>query len=236
MQEPYQGIKQSNKTILMKVTSRQRPDQLIRTVGKYVEFASNTKDMVWLFSFDEDDSTYDYEFNKRLFAILPHSDLPNVSIYKKQSSGKIDAINRDVDRFELNWHILLNISDDQVPVVKGYDDQIRRAMPDDLDASLWFNDGVQPRINTQEIVGRTYYDRFGYIYHPGYKSFFCDNESTEVAGMLGKQVRSKQCIIKHEHYAAGYPEKMDALYTANNKHWAHDEALYNSRKKVNFGL
>lgn len=236
MSSSYQGVKQSGRTILMKLTSRERPDQLLRVVSKYIELANNTKDMVWLFSFDEDDATCNYDFNKRLFEILPKRDLPNVCIYNKQSKGKIDAINRDVNRFELDWQILLNISDDQVPVVKGYDDIIRRTMPDDLDASLWFSDGVQPRINTQEILGKAYYDRFGYIYNPDYLSFFCDNEATDVAQKLGKMIRSNQCLIKHEHYAAGFPERKDALYTRNDKHWKHDEDLYKQRKQVNFNL
>lgn len=235
METHFQGVKQSNKQILMKVTSRERPAQLLSTVEKYIQLANNTTDMVWLFSFDEDDdSIRTVDFNQAIIKLLEPTGR-GIAVTEK-SESKIHANNRDVNQFPIPWDILLNISDDQIPVVKGYDDYIRRAMPDDLDASLWFNDGVQPRINTQEIVGRKYYDRFGYIYHPGYKSFFCDNEATEVAALLGKQIKSKQCIIKHEHYAAGFPQKKDALYTRNDKFWAHDESLYNQRKKINFGL
>ena len=130
----------------------------------------------------------------------------------------------------------MNISDDQVPVVDGFDNIIRNAMPDHLDASLWFTDG-QDRVNTQEIVGRTYYDRFKYVYHGSYKSLWCDNEATDVAYMLGKQIKGKQ-IVKHLHPAwatlADGALPMDGLYELNNKYWAEDEANYNKRRANGF--
>ena len=241
-----------SKTILMKVTSRERPKQLLETVKSYIEMAANTSDMVWLFSFDSNDESY---FNnvfildlERLLGLTEHTDVKvygytsvlnysNCAIVFGTSSGKINAINRDIKYYGCSWDILLNISDDQRPIVKGYDNIIRNAMPEHLDASLWFWDGVQPRISTMEILGKTYYQRFNYIYYPEYKSFFCDNESTLVAQKLGKQIKSNNCIIKHEHYAAPNGSmKFDDLYKKNNTFWKHDEDLYHSRVKINFGL
>ena len=225
-----------SKTILMKVTSMERPKQLLDTVKSYIEMAANTIDMVWLFSFDSNDESYKDE--SFLNSLKNMSTLESKGdIWFRESTGKINAINRDVNSFNLHWDILLNISDDQRPIVKGYDNIIRNAMPDHLDASLWFWDGVQPRISTMEILGKTYYQRFNYIYYPEYKSFFCDNESTLVAQKLGKQIKSNNCIIKHEHYAAPNGSmKFDELYKKNNTFWKHDEELYHSRVKVSFGL
>jgi hypothetical protein len=53
--------------------------------------------------------------------------------------------------------------------------------------------------NTLCILGKKYYDRFGYIYHPSYKSFWCDNEFTDVANELGKQTFIDKVIIRHVH-------------------------------------
>ena len=58
----------------------------------------------------------------------------------------------------------------------------------DTDGVLWFFDGWRKDLNTLCIIGRKYYERFGYIYHPDYKSFWCDAEFTEVANKLKKQV------------------------------------------------
>lgn len=234
----YQGVKQINKVILLKLTSRERPDILLETIKNYYELANNTKAMVWLFSFDYDCVCSSASYQEKIKAIIGEN--PNAMIVTGSSDSKIHAINRDVNNLEGNfknchnsenydshWDILLNISDDQRPIVKGYDDIIRNAMPDDLDASLWFSDG-QPRINTQEIIGRKYYERFGYIYHPDFKSLWCDNLSTDLALFLGKCIRSKQQIIKHYHPAWGGSEafKMDPLYERNNKYWNEDEATY----------
>lgn len=126
-----------SKTILMKVTSRERPKQLLETVKSYIEMAANTTDMVWLFSFDLDCVCSHDDFQDRLKGLLVNTG--GVAWFcNGTSTGKINAINRDVEMIKDNWDILLNISDDQRPIVKGYDNIIRNAMPDHLDASLGF--------------------------------------------------------------------------------------------------
>lgn len=229
----YEGIKHSNKIILMKVTSRERPETLVKTISSYISFAANTKDMVWLFSFDEDDVCGGIDFSNRLIKEFGESIGDKGLVFVGKSEGKIHAINRDVPQFQPHWDILLNISDDQVPIYKGYDDVLRRFMPDDLDASLWFNDGAQTRINTQEIIGRNYYLRTGFIYNPIYKSFYCDNEATEVAQRLKKLIRNPRCLIKHVHPAiTGGPQ--DELYKKNNKYWHEDQKTWNNRIRSDF--
>ena len=226
----FEGIKHHTpKVILMKVTSRERPQILQQTVFKYIELANDLDNMIWLFTCDEDDLD--------TILMCKQLNLKNKLVAIGKSKNKIDAINRDVDRAE-GWDILLNISDDQLPVVKGYDDIIRQTMPNSLDYSLWFSDGWQNRINTQEIQGREYYKSFGYIYNPNYKSFFCDNESTEVAKELNRLILSNKCIIKHFHpgWDSQSHIKRDALYARNDSFWKHDEDLFNYRRSINFGL
>jgi len=111
-------------------------------------------------------------------------------------------------------------------------------MPSSLNAPLWFNDGWQNRINTQEIIGFNYYQRTKQIYNSQYKSFFCDNESTIVAERLGCLVRSNECIIKHYHpqWMKSSHLKIDSLYSRNDKHWNEDKETFSKRKDINFGL
>jgi hypothetical protein len=91
------------------------------------------------------------------------------------------------------------------PIVKGYDNIIRNNMKThypDTDGVLWFNDGYQGQnLNTLCILGRKYYQRFGYIYCPEYKSLWCDNEFMDQANLLGRQIYFHETIIKHEHPA-----------------------------------
>lgn len=217
----FKGIKQTNYVILMKLTSRSRPRVLFDTVSKYISMAANTSLMKWVLSLDEDDPKLPeyYEISKII----------DVEIFINKPSNKILAINSNVPNS--GWDILLNISDDQLPVKHGYDEVIRNSMHPSLDVSLWFHDGHQGRINTQEIVGFNYYNRTGYIYNPKYRSFFCDNEATEVAQRQGKLLKFHQCIIKHFH--PGWESKShirnDSLYQINNKYWKEDEQTFKNR-------
>jgi hypothetical protein len=216
------------KQILMKVTSRGRPNELLHCIAEHIKFADNTKQMTWLISLDYDDDKCN---SVALCDSIAHL-IDNPNIVFATSISKIDAINRDVNEFTEHWDILLNISDDQLPIIKGYDTIIRDTMPNDLDYSLWFNDGWQNKINTQEIIGYNYYKRTNKIYHPGFKSFFCDNLETERADKLDKQIKSTQCIIKHFHpgWCKDTHMTMDQTYNKCQKDWSQDEALYNKLK------
>ena len=209
----------------MKFTSRERYESLKKCVKSYYDMANNTADMLWIFTIDFDDETYN---NEDFVTFLDDLKI-NYSIFIGSSKGKIDAINRDVKSVTENWDILLNISDDQLPIYKGYDDIIRETMPESLDFSLWFTDKHQSLIITQEILGRKYYENQGYIYYPEYKSFFCDNESTIVAQKLNKLIKSDLCIIEHFHPAWNSEIENDVLYQKNNIHWDYDKDLFLKR-------
>ncbi len=214
----------------MKVTSRGRPFELVKCIKSYLELADNPNILNWLFTFDVDDLNY----NNKPFIDLVSSLVPGAYISFGRSNSKIHAINRDVEAYTTcnEWHILLNISDDQLAIQKGWDTEISNLIPNSLDASLWFSDGWQDRINTQEILGFNYYNIDKYIYHPEFKSFFCDNLSTEVAKKRGKLIKSNKCIIKHYHpgWSKDTHMKHDETYNKCTKDWKHDEDLYNKLK------
>ena len=80
------------------------------------------------------------------------------------------------------------------------------------------------------------YETFNYIYYPGYKSFFCDNEFMKVAYKLNRQTYIHDVIIKHEHPANNKNIAMDPLYIENNECWDMDKALYTKRNKKEVDL
>ena len=158
-----------------------------------------------------------------------------------KSESKIDAVNRDLNDFKKEWDIIVLLSDDMVPVCLGFDDIIRNKFNEhypDFDGVTWFNDGFQKnRINTLCILGKKYYDRFNYIYHPDYKSLYCDNEFTDVANRLGKQKYFDVVIIEHRHFSIGNNrERYDQLYMRNDSLMKSDEIVYHKRHKKNFDL
>ena len=221
------------KKIMMKFTSRSRFHQLKDCILKYYQFSDDTKNMIWVFTFDIDDDS----FNESDFKNFMDALNVEYKYFLDKSENKIHAINRDVNKIT-DWDILLNISDDQMPVVKGYDSYIRKEMDDNNSLSLWFYDGHQDRVNTQEIVGKNYYNIFNYIYHPSYKSLFCDNESTEVGLALGKLKKIETSIIRHYHpsWEVGSVIREDNLYRMNQAFWSQDETNYNQRKMNNFPI
>jgi glycosyltransferase involved in cell wall biosynthesis len=161
-------------------------------------------------------------------------------IYYGTSTTKIEAVNADITTIPWNWEMVVLVSDDMVPQVKGYDDVLRSHMIAnyaDTDGILWVNDGTQANnLNTISIMGRKMYDSFGYLYYPAYKSLFCDTEFTD----LCKGPLSSKCtyipyiLIKHEHPGTGFPQRDDALYRRNNSFWYEDMMTYISRKQYEY--
>ncbi len=163
----------------------------------------------------------------------------NTYAFVSDVEGKINAVNH-VNVKDSDWDILLIASDDMIPQVKGWDKRIVEDMQKhfpDLDGVLWYNDGyVGERLNTLPCMGRKYFERFGYVYNPEYKSLWADNEFMEVANHLGKQAYIPDVIIKHEHPGNNPAVVYDEHYKKNDRHWVEDRATYDRRKNMNFGL
>lgn len=212
--------------LLCKYPTRQRPDLFLKTLSGYIEKASDNSSIQYLISYDEDD-----ELTKLVIdsALKLH---PNVKSYCSPGSTKIEACNRDVEKAN-DWDVLLLISDDMECIAQGWDQKIindfNRFFPD-FDGCMWYHDGAQVSICTLSCIGRKYYDRFGYIYHPSYKSFFCDNEFTEQAQQLGKIKLESRLIIKHQHPSWVNGIEADSLYIRNDRYWNADETNYHQRK------
>jgi hypothetical protein len=212
--------------LLIKLASRSRPDKLLSVAKKYIEFARDTSNTQFIISLDVDDPTVTEELKCLLTAIHPC-----IRICMGTSNSKIHAMNRDIPETN-TFDILLLASDDMVPEVMGYDNIIREKMKkhySDTDGVLFFNDGYNGRnLNTLSILGCKYYRRFGYVYYPGYKSFYCDNEFMVVADRLKKQTYFETTIIRHQHFVTGYAE-FDSLYQRNSIYIKGDMALYTAR-------
>jgi hypothetical protein len=165
----------------------------------------------------------------------------NIVIHFGHHVDKIDAVNSGIRDavFEIKWDICLLASDDMIPEVQGYDNIIRKLFAEhhpDFDGVIHFNDGHQgANLNTLSILGKKYFDRFGYIYHPDYKSFYADNEFHDVSMRLEKHIYWDQVIIRHKHPDLDR-SLYDDTYMANNQWLDHDFKVYNRRRMNNFGL
>lgn len=175
--------------ILVHFPIRGRREQAERTLNGYLDQCDSSQDVIYSIACNS-------QSDVPVFAALP----PVISPFH----SKVAAYNAVPTYIE--WDILIAASDDMWCVQRGWDTIIREAMAanfPDTDGFLWFSDGRQPRICTMSIMGRMYFERTGRVYHDEYRSFFCDNEATEVAESLGKLYRDERCLFKNEHPAWG---------------------------------
>lgn len=218
-----------NQKILFNLASRSRPEKFRRLVREINSLCVSDNHTICA-KVDLDDPLAElYKLNNQ-----------NVVYQLGFSLNKIHAINRDIPKE--GWDIIVDVSDDFVITRKGFDNVIRKYCgPDDC---LHFPEpfaNKQSRLNRNDdiiimaVMGKDYFNRFGYIYNPCYKSLFCDNELTAVAKKLGRYKLINQQIFYHAHPQAGFG-KADEQTKFTESFWKEDEKVYNERKQLNFPI
>lgn len=229
--QPTEERQTATKKILVHFPIRERANKFFETLELYYSLADDMSNIQFNIVGDLDDLTMNNEN-----VIKKLRDKENLSYHFLPNRSKIEAINAAIP--PTGWDIIVLASDDMIPQKKGWDTTIRNAMTryyPDTDGVLWFFDGYTRKLNTLSILGKKYYDRFNYIYHPDYKSLWCDNEFMDVANGLGKQKYIHNCIIKHEHYVNNKKGTTnDPLLKKNEGFFNHDKNTYLTRKKQNF--
>jgi hypothetical protein len=225
--------------ILLKCPTRSRPQRVIKTLQTYIRNANHPELLGIAVSCDNNDES----MTRNLVRGELEQMFRRISwgrVFYSDNRSKIEACNADMTRIDYPWDIVVLVSDDMIPQIKGYDDIIRNLMLSrfpDTNGILWFNDGHQgDKLNTLCVYGRRFYDRQGYIYHPSYKSLFCDTELTDLCRTDYKDIclYSAYCIIRHEHPGTGFADRMDALYETNQRYWNEDMYTYISRKRYDY--
>jgi len=209
--------------ILFKYTTRSRPELFERGLKSIIDncFSDQYKILVTV---DENDATMFKYWND-----------PRITTIIGESKNKVDAINRDVNEFIYDWDVLVNMSDDMIFTQKGFDNIIRESF-ENTDQCIHFPDGsTGDRLISMSILGRDYYKRFNYIYNPEYISLYCDNETMDVAKILGKYKFVNENIFLHLHPAHGNALN-DNQYRYTESFHPIDQATYLKRKANNFGL
>jgi len=184
--------------ILFKYTTRSRRSNFLRGYDSIINNVTS-QDYHVLISVDKDDAS-----------MFPLPELKgNHTFVVGESKNKIDAINRDVNEFNYDWDIIVNMSDDMVFIQAGFDEVIRREMLFNVsfmkyDQVLHFPDQHQGQnCMTMSILGRTYYDRDKFIYHPEFESLWVDIVAQEEAQIRGCYKFVNQNIFVHLHPSFG---------------------------------
>jgi len=217
--------------ILYKFPTRTRPDRFFKCLDNMHSMMRHSDFEIQVTCDIDDDTMTSPGVRDRI------ASYPNTYVIYGTSLSKVDAINRDMGLFT-GWDILINMSDDMEFTQPGFDMQIISDY-----SSLPFGDvlihypdqAAGAALITMAITDKKYYDRFGYIYNPDYKSLFCDNEQQEVAKRLGRYKFFKRRLFNHNHPAWGLAP-MDALIRHTESFHEQDKATFERRKAINFGI
>lgn len=224
--------------ILIKFPTRERSKKFMTIMDKLIEYTEDKNNVDYLLTLDKNDPDMNNEIIYDYINLLSTKlNKINITTIYGESNNKIHAVNRDLNEYNKPWDIVILMSDDMIPVKERFDVIIRQTMErcfPDTDGILYFPDGYTP-MNTLPIIGRKYYERFNYIYYPGYKSFFCDNQFHIVADLLNKQYKHHEVLFRHDH-PIWINNGWDSLYEKNQSSWKEDEELLHKMSKNNFDL
>lgn len=216
--------------ILIKYPSRGRPERFFKSLDSIYNNVHDLDNFHVSCTLDEDDMAMNCKD-----VVDRINTYRNISISWGLSESKIHAINRDLPEY---GDIIVVHSDDMLFTFYGFDQIIREAFSDSLDWLVHIPDNdAKDALATMYIAGRSFFDRFGYIYYPGYKSLHCDNEIMEQSQKLGRY-KFVNCpgIIWHGNAAYGHMPKDEMFIKQQVIGWTEDQELYNQRKANNFFL
>lgn len=225
-----------------------------------VKIATRNRGFEWMHKFVNQATLPDTNFLISMDHDDPQTppDLPNVTIVRGHTDNKIHAMNRDINEYQGDWQMVIVASDDMHPEMKGYDEFLLNELKrkyQDLDGCIWIptEDSKKEKRNGHQmipgsigyyrhwismlpIMGKKYYERFNYVYHPSYVGFWCDNEQTEVARRLGRiHFVNNMNVIQHWNPSWDPRGKIDNLYSAYDmKIFRKDQQTYSRRISRNF--
>lgn len=222
--------------LLCKFPSRGRPERFFKSLDSFLNNVQDTDNYRICLTLDEDDETMNCE--DVIGRLLKYkSNGANLYIDWGLSSSKVHAINRGVPDGE--WDIILVHSDDMLLDFYGFDEIIRQEFREaGLDTLLHLPDNdAKEVLATMFIAGRDFYNRFGHIYHPSYKSLWCDNEIHCIAKMLGRyRFANIPGVVTHLNPAYGHLPKDNMFEEQQAIGWSEDKENYDLRASQNFGL
>ena len=222
--------------LVIKFPTRNRPEKFKAVFEQYISHLSGNNDVQFIISMDNDDlSMNNHEIHEWLDTLAKTN---SIKWFYGNSKTKIEACNANLDG--IDGDVLLLASDDMIPQQMGFDEIIfesfRQCFPD-FSGAIKFWDGLRPKTDalmTLTVMGFPLYKKFGYIYHPEYKSLYCDNEQTQVCYSLGKLAISDTCIIQHQWTH----EPFDELHARNENREMYDvdRITFEKRAAINFDL
>jgi hypothetical protein len=222
--------------ILVNYPTRGRLNKFINNIGMWIANASANHEITYLVKIDAEDKIMNNDHAKNLITEYLTKDHPNQKVVLRvlDTNTKIQAINACIGEYDFD--VVVCAADDITPKVNDWDLEI--AKDTNLDIEVCLNYNIDDRVkNFRDLVimpvfTKKLYNRFKYIYHPTYRSEFCDNEQTEVLASLGLLNHIDKRPFYHDWYG-----NQDALMQRNMQiGQMHDKKNYEARKLAGFTI
>lgn len=194
--------------------SRGRPKQSFETIKKWI-LKADYKDIEIIVSLDKSDP------NVTAYCELYNLLDTRFRFLIEDNKSAVEAINRAARIAQGN--IMIVVSDDSDCPAR-WATRLLKCVEGKTDFVLKVRDGIQPKMITQPILDRAYYQRDGYIYHPAFSHAWCDRYFTEVAHKR-KRVITKNLMFRHLHYSA-LKKKPDAQYQRTDATFDEGKKIY----------
>ena len=200
--------------------SRGRPQKSLETISSWISRAGVALEV--LIGIEEEEAD---------IYLSTHGDLSGKKFVIGNYGTAVKAINSLANM--ANGNILIIVSDDtQCPINWG--NRILKYTEGKRDFVMKVRDGIQPKMITQPILDRAYFQRDGWIYHPRFKHCFADQFLTDLAHKR-KRVITKNILFKHNHYSVSKSKKRDAQYERTDATFNEGREIYKELKKE-YGL
>jgi hypothetical protein len=223
--------------LLVKFPTRQRQKRFFEVLAQYISLASGRHRVEYIISMDEDDMEMNNQDVRDALDKLVMLG-QDIKYFYGPNKTKIEAMNADLDKTSGEWEALFLAQDDMIPIIQDWDERMLYLVKghfEDLDGCIWPPDGYgnSPTTSTIVLMGRQWFERFQYIYYPGYISVYCDNEFTDVALAYDKIRKVPDRIVEHKWVGTN---GRDALCDRNENiiNYENDRKLFVERTLAGF--
>lgn len=213
-------------TILFKYPSRNRKERFFISLDSLYNNMADPENFRCAITLDSDDPVMSHpEVVDRI------SSYPNTIISFGSSENKVHAINRDLPEY---GDIIVVWSDDMICTFYGFDEIIRSCFQDGFDWHVHLPDLDEgDKIPVLYIAGRLFYNRWGWIYNPVYKSLFCDTELMDIAKEQGLyKFFNYPGLFVHMLPSYGRQEADSMWKQQQEIGWSIDKETYLMRKSI----
>lgn len=217
--------------VLVKYASRSRPQRFFDGLDNIFETCEFPDRILVMCTLDSDDPTMNNDEVKERLSKYKYIDV-NYGI----SGTKIRATNRDLNKVPehfKDWDILCNFSDDMKWTEYAWDTMIRRdfnfVSSDFSHYMAYLDPDTGGSLSTLFISGRTFFDKFKFIYDEIFESLFADNLVEDCAKAIGKYHYTGYQIYQHFNPSYGYVRyEEDEMYREQQTvGWTKDQQTYN---------